>query len=178
MSTFNVDALEAAQVAVTTVEESKPLADVNELLLTDDPNLDPETVVVDATEKEEWRPTHYIGPYTVMQRTFAGGLPYWVEEDGKRRRPTEARELRPYHPKPEPARQMYLDLEAFALVCAAVIEEDGRVERGWNIAEITDVPDSKERHVRLSRMNPETREYERFMIQVPHEIEVAGARLP
>lgn len=166
MALQNAVELQAPDTTISTERQLDP----EEEFLVDDPETLPADVeaVVDGEEPPVWRATHYIGDTPVQQRTWANGLPYWVTEDGHRRRPTKTCPLRLYAPKAE-ARQMWLDRDAFCLCCAALSDAvEGRAENGWTIAERID-----DAHVRLSLLDKDNT-YRRYIIQLPEEFEVAG----
>lgn len=126
-------------------------------------------------EEIVWEATHSIGPYTVQERSFLTGLRYWVEENGKRRRPTATNALRKFAPKPDPVKQMWLDKPAFALMMTAYFSEvNERAEDAFgNVAERVD-----EDHVLLSLFDKGLRSHNRYLIQIPEEFEVIGSKVP
>jgi hypothetical protein len=150
--------------------------DPEETMLVSDPEDLPagdETIVVkEGQDPEPWRPTHVIGNYVVMEKQFATGLNYWVEEDGKRRRPTADKVLRKYIPPPADAKPMWFSRTQFALLCSALLDDEQRAEDFYgNVAVRVD-----EQHVKLSLRNSEGGHHH-YLIQVPQEIEVQGAEI-
>ena len=169
------------------VDNSRNLDAEETMLYADTPEEFPagdETLVVKEGKEDAWKPTHSIGPFTVMQKQFANGLLYWVEEDGKRRRPTKERQLRTYVPPPDPIKNVWLSKDELCLVCAAVAAPDGRAEDDCRVAVVVDLAgtgitgDATASYVNLSTFSRRTGETSRILVQVPAEMLVMGTRLP
>ncbi len=120
-------------------------------------------------EEAAFIPTHLIGDVPVVQHRYATGLPYYLDESGKKRMPDkERRPLRPFKIAPDPARTLYLDREAFCLCMSALLSPDQRAETGFSIAEVID-PE----HVSLF-LCERGANGKRFTVQIPEQFAVIG----